>query len=205
MEANTPCHFVKCSKAPEDLRRKKGGANGTRVTPINDDGSFQPKKKAKKGLGQVDKLIMHCLACGRESCPYENGYSVDHHQETEHDPHEVRFDASGTRTNGWMNQKDFSFDNLRPLLKKTVLGILQSSGFWARHKFIGHPRLDLKIVTWLKNRIPSQLVDKHCHLLRRGVKEALKFRRQHSVRLIKEAYFGENQHLFLSCVCVSPG
>ena len=130
------------------------------------------------------EFIFNCLACGRSACPYENGYTVlkeDGGQQHEHDPSEPK------NNNGASER----FDSVKAPLRLVVGGIMRSNGIWTTHKFIGNCQLDLKLKTWMRNRLDPKLVESNWAALRRGVKETLRYKRQQSVRKIKGAHFGK--------------
>ena len=69
---------------------------------------------------------------------------------------------------------------------------MKSKGIWSNnHKFMGSSHLDLKLQTWMRNRLNPELVDCNWTALRQVVKETLRYKRQRSVEYIWRAYFGE--------------
>lgn len=163
---------------------------------------------------QEEEFIFDCLACGRKGCPYENGYTVldaGDGQENEFDPCEpIRKDWRQTCQNKETQKKEFSFDEVKGPIRVVVAAALRSKNFWAVTKYIGSPSLDFNLRTWMKRILHHILVDNNWILLRRGVKMALRYKRQGSVLLIKKAYFGEcyfvtvaNQRRLLTSFCLA--
>lgn len=139
----------------------------------------------KKPKPMLDESTFHCLACGKEGCPHENGFTVMKEgdgQAQEFDPCEPIL----------LPGHAIPFDKIKFLLKPVVVGMMRSAGFWPRHKFIGSAKLDLKLKTWMKSRLNATVVDKNWGPLRRAVKETLRYKRQHSVDLIQTVHNGES-------------
>lgn len=210
-KANNSDHLENCVKYKQDLVPSPAGTKQSpeesppvvtcgdeterpilkklRIPPPQDGRSPSfPYKKPKPS--KLDEFIFRCLACGNESCPYENGYSIfadDDGQKHEFDPCEPVF---GSRENWGLNSA-YSFEEVKSSIRVVVPGILRSSGFWSRNKFIGSSSLDFKLKTWMKTtKLDPRLVDKIWIPLRRTVKEALRYKRQRSVALIWDAYIG---------------
>ena len=141
------------------------------------------KKTPPSGLG----LVFRCLACDKEACPFENGYTVmndgKEYNDHEHDPSEP------SNQRGWTSKrKQISFDSMVNPVRTVVLRIMHSNGFWSSNKFIGNEKLDHKLRCWMKKKLEPRTVDENWHALRRAVKEALRFKRQQSVEAIRRLY-----------------
>lgn len=153
-------------------------------------------KECPSGLGAA----FRCLACDKEGCPFENGYTVmeetNREQDQEHDPCEP------ANQKGWNARAPEHFlfkDSMVTPVRTAVLRTMHSNGFWSSHKFIGNRKLDFKLRCWMKMKLDSKVVEQHWHPLRRAVKEALRFKRQQSVAAIRRLYYGESCNL-LCCV-----
>jgi hypothetical protein len=83
-----------------------------------------------------------------------------------------------------------------------VEGLVQSKGIWSAHKYIGNPRLDPKLKTWMRNQlIEGTIVDTPnwaalCH----SVKETFQYKRQGSVELIRTVFMNK----WFGCFATSP-
>ena len=156
--------------------------------------SYNSYKKPRPSPDQ-EEYTFQCLTCGRNNCPYENGYTVL----SECDENHPEFDPCEPTLETWKQNHSggvFSFDDLKSPIQLSVAGVVQSKDFWSNHKYLGSTSLDVKVQAWMKQRIKQQLVEDNWILLRRAVKEALRYKRQESVEFIRSTYFG-------ACVMVS--
>lgn len=178
------------------LLGKRSSLSTTSSPPRASFGDPIPAEEAsgnkKPKVDSEDYDIFSCLACGRDACKYENGFTVfDVHdlQMYEYDPHEpycrpcTYFDR----------ERGAGFEHIREPIKTLVFAIMVlSKGFWCKHKFLGSNALDLKLKTWMKQKLFSEdMVDNNWKGLRRAVKEAMRYRRQKVVEAIKKAYMGQ--------------
>ena len=139
-----------------------------------------------------NEFLVCCLTCGTEGCRYENGYTVLR----EEDDGQVEFDPDEpkppTSCEEWSTSSASSFNMIKQPIKTVVAGLMGSSGFWSSHKYIASPQLDLKLKTWMKRRLFNKVVDEHFCFLRKAAKETLRYKRQLSVKAIRNAFFGTN-------------
>ena len=171
-------------------------ANGVLVTPNLQSLGSQRKdlfplssNTQKKSNGSPLGAVLLCLACNKEECPFESGFTVmvdDSLEDPEHDPCEPSL-QQGWRT----NPKHFSFDGMVFPVKTVVLRIMHSNGFWSHNKYIGSKKLDHKLRCWMKTKFEPKLVEDHWLPLRCAIKEALRFKRQQSVDGIRRQCHGE--------------
>lgn len=157
-------------------------------------GGRSPSFPYKRPKPTLDELIFHCLACRKENCQYENGYTVfdnDDGQQYEYDP----CDLSCEVYRDLVKREGFCFDKVRAPVKAVVACVMTSDGFWAKHKFIGSQGIDHKLKAYMKTRVNAAFVDKYWFPLRRSVKEAMRYRRQLVVERIHSAYIGRSCYL----------
>jgi len=189
-----PCNKRNAAVDDSSVRLVPDCNTNTRVTPAHTNHPV-PSKKTKVNQPS-DNFIFSCLACGNRACPYDNGYTVlkqtddQEGPEIEYDPSEPPVGADGSRCT-------VSFDEIKGPLRMVVGGILKSKGIWTVHKFLGNPQLDLKVKTWMRNRIEPETVDSNWPVLRQGVKETLHYKRQKSIHSIRAAFFGKSILLLL--------
>ena len=150
-----------------------------------------PREEEEEG----EDFAAYCLACSKSSCPFESGHTVlrdDDLQGEEFDQCEPR--ARKGCCEQWAGmEKIFPFQRIKAATMSIVAGILLSNGFWPRHKFLGSPHLELRLKTWMKNRLGNpRLVDAHWGSLRRAVKDTLRFKRQCIVALAHEEFNSES-------------
>lgn len=144
-------------------------------------------KKPKLSAHQT--FFLHCPACDQKGCPYSYGlltvFKEYDGQETEYDPCEPSCD-------NWLNGlPKLSFHDAINPLNTIVAASLCSKGLWSINKCIGSGALDKKLDVWMKLKLDDPgLVKDHWALLRRGVKEALRYRRLRSVEAVRVAFFG---------------
>lgn len=166
------------------------------VTP---HGDILQGVSAKKLKPKVDEFVVCCLTCGTPACPYESGYSIM----KPGDGDEREFDPAEPPLNATLKQP-LAFDKLKSPIRVVIGGIVYSKKIWSNHKFIGSSHLDLKLQTWMRNRLNAPLVDNNWPPLRRAVKELLRYKRQRSVDLIREAFFGETVISYSIRFCIRP-
>ena len=141
------------------------------------------------------EYVLECLACGNVNCPYDDGHSVLDSMDKEN---QEEFDPSEPCLQAWKNStgsdpaRVWSFHELKGPITVSVAGVAHSKDFWANHKYLGSTSLDLKIQAWLKHRVEQTLLEDNWILLRRGVKEALRYKRQQSAEFIRSTFFGES-------------
>lgn len=174
-----------------DLQKETPQAKGqpiTKITPPAASSRVPQNSKeaatAKKPRSSAKESSFRCMACGKNGCPYDNGYTVlddKPGQEYEYDPWDpLPADLAPT----------FCFDRIKSSIRIVVAAAIVSKGFWSVHKFIGSQTLDMKLTTWMKQRLNDRLVDDNRAALRRAVMEALRYKRQESIRSIKTTFFG---------------
>ena len=162
-------------------------------------GGRSPQFPYKKPKPTLDEFIFHCLACRKENCPYENGYTVlddNDGQQYEYDPGDISCEVY----KDLVKETGLCFDKIRAPVKAVAACIVTSEGFWAKYKFIGSQGIDHKLKAFMKTRVKNNdCVDKNWYPLRRSVKEALRYRRQLAVENIHSAYIGASCFLVFSC------
>lgn len=170
--------------APKVTPAPTGGAmvthNTAAAAATNKDGELPSKKPRGE---YYESFVVCCITCGKQSCPYENRYTQQDQKE---------FDPSEPTPTTTFALTHVSFQTLNGPLKVIVGGLLKSTGFWSKHKFIGDPQLNFKIKTWMNNHLDPSLVDANWVPLRQAVKETLHYKRHRSLLLIKKAFFGES-------------
>ena len=129
-----------------------------------------------------------CLACGHSGCRFEMGVTIMNAydgQENEWDPLEI--DWKGTEN------PDTKFDEIKICLACAVRSALTSKGMFSIHKFIGGDSFEAKLKEWLvKTVIGSRAAVENLYpLLRRAVKETLRYKRQVSLTRMRDFYVGE--------------
>ena len=153
--------------------------------------------------------IWDCLCCGKDTCGFERGMTImnDHDgQGDEYDPCEVSPSSSHSSEADKRGGRP-KFEEVKTHLHRTIEAILKSKGFWSANKYLGSPNLDIKIKSWLKLKIAGdRLVEIHWLLLRRGVKEALRYKRQDCVSAMQREYtsmYYSPGCLFCLLACIS--
>ena len=160
------------------------------VTPIPT--TAPPQKKARTNQGG-SPFAYSCLACGQMRCPYDNGFTVLMEGEDEFDPdgylpRQVSSEQENTHPHLLL-----PFPEINNTIRLVVAGIVESKGVWSAHKYIGNPRLDSKLKTWMRNRLPeAAIVDSPTWIaLRHSVKETFRYKRQRCVHLIRTRFMRE--------------
>ena len=139
---------------------------------------------------------LHCLACGRSTCPFEDGHTVLDND----DGQQCEFDQCQPSLRR-LSQSTYHFDFLKPSIKGVVQRMLLSDGFWSRHKFLGSARLELRVRTWMKNKLNNpDLVDMNWCPLRMAVKETLRYKRQCATMAASKKFIGESVASQQQCI-----
>lgn len=156
--------------------------------------SSSPAKRAKL---TDDVFVFRCLACAKRGCPYENGYAIfeeavdcDGPRHPEFDPTEHIMIAA-YKTDKERTELYFG-SNMKSAVRDIVRGVLKSKGIWSNNKYIGDSRLDSNLKIWARNKLGTEpeLVDTDWPGIRHAVKATLAIKRQRSVLLIRDAFFG---------------
>lgn len=186
----------KTSMRQNTISINSGGT--TKITPVSTKGPPPPKKARTTTPGKESNhgnspFAYSCLACGEMQCPYDNGFTVLMECEGEEfDPAEHHPMQAATEQVSAVPLL-LPFTDIEKSLRMVITGIMDSKGVWATNKYIGNPRLDSKLKTWMRNRLPqTTLVDSpNWVALRYSVKETFRYKRQKCVRLIRTRFMRE--------------
>ena len=89
-----------------------------------------------------------------------------------------------------LDQQFPAFDEVRTQIVPLVMQVLSSTAFFANHKFLGTPSIDMKVERWLLTKMHK--VTKRSWLVqRKTVKEVLRYRRQAVVVLCQREFNSE--------------
>ena len=120
-------------------------------------------------------------------------------QGDEYDPCEV---SPLTRSDEASGGDQPKFEEVVNHVNNTTESILHSKGFWSANKYLGSPNLGIKVKKWMGLRVTSEkIVEKNWTVLRRVVKEALRYRRQNCVSGIQQAFTGAYDFARSSLLC----
>jgi hypothetical protein len=172
---------------------------GVKVTPL--DTKTPTQKKARTTIATAPQgLDYSCLVCGELRCPYDTGFTVLVDEPSN------EFDPCGdVLKNACLENTDallLPFREVNLPIRMVVAGLVQSKGIWSAHKYIGNPRLDPKLKTWMRNRlVDGTIVDTpNWAALRHSVKETFRYKRQRSVELIRTVFMSK----CFGCFATSP-
>lgn len=167
----------------------------TEVTPLNS--TVPPQKKARTTKDDPQAFAYSCFVCGETRCMYDSGYTVLVDDDGE------EFDPDGDLLKKACSDKTcpplLPFKEVFLPIRMVVDGLVRSKGIWSAHKYIGNPRLDTKLKTWMRNRLQEgAIVDSpNWAALRHSVKETLRYKRQRSVHLIRTVFMSKYFRCFL--------
>ena len=120
-------------------------------------------------------------------------------QGDEYDPCEVSPSARGDQAAKIGRPK---FEEVVNHVNRTTEAILKSKGFWSANKYLGSPNLDVKVKKWMKQRVAGdRIIEANWIVLRRVVKEVLRYRRQNSVSAMQREFTGRNDLADSSLPC----
>lgn len=161
-------------------------------------GATRDEKKQKPSLvsnGPGTDWFSCCLTCGVLNCRFENGHSIikdDDGQESEYDP----LEPTTLERPDWISNKS-GFDTIKHAITTVVAGIFsyeeEDGGFWSRNKYIGDACMEIKLKTWMRQKIDTDTVKLYWHPLRRAVKEAIRYKRYLVVSNMQSQYYGKQQ------------
>jgi len=200
--AGEPGHLDACKSRggspTEDSKNAQATNAGVKrpclaVTPGQEE-SPEATSCSKKPRPTPEEYTFDCWTCGRTDCPHSRGFTV--FTGPLGGCMQKEFDPGEPCPRSWKKNRSCDpssyFAKIKTPLQQTIAGVVQSKDFWSLHKYLGSTTLDRKIQTWMKQKIlPHRLVEDHWIYLRRGVKEAIRFKRQECIQFIRSAFFGE--------------
>lgn len=182
-ENRPPIAQTKKRKSEAEALSKTSKGRRVSISPLQD-------KASSDGRSPTSHSIWNCLACGEKNCAFENGATVlEDTKEEEHDPDQLNALVGDCKE--WTRNEAVNFEVCKAAIMSVTMGVLLSKGFFGHNKFMGSKALDLKLKTWMKYRVPSNLVDSNWTVFRETAKMSLEYKRQACVGSMRLAFKGE--------------
>ena len=175
------CHPIAKLRLPSSKTGSGGGGGESVLSDLTTRDNASPPLKKKR-------TEWACLACNQDGCRYELGVSVMNvgdGQENEYDPMEDEIMKAGTAP--------ADYEEIKTTILFCVRSAYTSPSMFPHHKYMEGQSFDMKIQKWLGLKVVAKdTIGKYYYLLRRTVKEVLRYKRQVSIERMEENYVGES-------------